>query len=676
MHIGCQYKYSTIAVCIYAKTKIMFTDLKKRVKDNFDKMSMSELFYVTIDRDAIWEQYLSGFPENERQEHNCNCCKSFIRQYGGIVAIINGTKVSMWDEVEVDGYTDAIANLSEYVKSLPITDVFINGFTKCGTDKNPDKVRNVIWQHFYIELPSKFVVREDSIDATKGDKRSNKDVLARGLAEISIETTESVLELIEENSIYRGKEFEAILKQFLSLQKEYKKASDKDLFTWSKSVTSSSALCRLRNASIGTLLVNLSEGMDIELAVGKFEQMVAPTNYKRPTSLVTPKMVEQAQEKLKELGLEHSMERRFANQTDLNTEDVIYVDKSSNVSDVFADITKDTIVNPRNFSKTEEISINDFIEKIVPNSEEIEVLLENRHLPNMVSLITGVDKEVKSLFKWDNLFSWSYTGGITDTIKERVKQAGGNVEGVLRVSLSWFNFDDLDLHVIEPNGTRIYYGDKRSITSGQLDVDMNAGSGTTREAVENIVWTDQNRMREGNYQVIVNNYSKRENVNFGYDVQIEYGGEIFDLSSLKSPSNSQSDVVAMFNYSKEKGIVFTSNVNSTVTSKEKWGLKTNKFHKVKNIMLSPNYWEKQIGNKHFMFFLENAINDESTRPFFNEFLKDDFTENRKVFEILGSKIKVEATINQLSGIGFSETNRNNIIVRVKGKLTRTFKIVI
>lgn len=50
----------------------------------------------------------------------------------------------------------------------------------------------------------------------------------------------------------------------------------------------------------------------------------------------------------------------------------------------------------------------------------------------------------------DNNFSWAYTGGITDSIKERVKQAGGNVDGELRISLSWFNFDDLDLHVIEP----------------------------------------------------------------------------------------------------------------------------------------------------------------------------------------------------------------------------------
>ena len=46
----------------------------------------------------------------------------------------------------------------------------------------------------------------------------------------------------------------------------------------------------------------------------------------------------------------------------------------------------------------------------------------------------------------------------TSYIKEKVKNAGGNVNGVLRCSLSWFNYDDLDIHVKEPGGNHIYYG--------------------------------------------------------------------------------------------------------------------------------------------------------------------------------------------------------------------------
>ena len=59
----------------------MFKDLKKQVQDNFQNMlSLSEhLFYVTIDRDGVWEKYLEGFVEEERQGHNCNLLKKSIK---------------------------------------------------------------------------------------------------------------------------------------------------------------------------------------------------------------------------------------------------------------------------------------------------------------------------------------------------------------------------------------------------------------------------------------------------------------------------------------------------------------------------------------------------------------------------------------------------------------------
>ena len=75
----------------------MFTKLKKQVSDNFNKLSKNDsLFYISIDRDLIWEKYLSGFSdETEKQGHNCNCCKSFLRQWSGIIAIVDNKVVSI-----------------------------------------------------------------------------------------------------------------------------------------------------------------------------------------------------------------------------------------------------------------------------------------------------------------------------------------------------------------------------------------------------------------------------------------------------------------------------------------------------------------------------------------------------------------------------------------------------
>jgi hypothetical protein len=42
--------------------------------------------------------------------------------------------------------------------------------------------------------------------------------------------------------------------------------------------------------------------------------------------------------------------------------------------------------------------------------------------------------------------------------------------------------------------------------------------------------------------------------------------------------------------------------------------------------------------------------------------------------MVGSKIKVSGEENQLSGLGFSSTQRNSVVARVKGAFTRTIKI--
>ncbi len=487
---------------------------------------------------------------------------------------------------------------------------------------------------------------------------------------------DTILELVAQNSLYRGKDFEAIVKQFQSLKKEYDTIQDelKDNYVWLKSTEISQALCKIRNSSIGTLLIDLSKGDDLDGAVRAFESVVAPTNYKRPAPIITSKMIEDAKNRIEALGFKNSLERRYANTNDISINDCLYVDRSSEIVDIFGELEKEVVINPKTLSKIEEISIADFIEKVLPTSKSIELLLENSQLNNMVSLITAVDKDSPTMFKWNNHVSWSYTGGITDSIKERVKAAGGKVDGELRVSLSWFNYDDLDLHVIEPNKNKIYFSSKVSNTSGTLDIDQNAGSAATRNAVENIVWSNKAKMLVGDYKVIVNNFNKRETSNVGFIVQVECNGEIFDFEHKISPPNKGDISVVEFNYDKTNGITFKNNVKSNILSKDKWNLSTNKYHKVKNIMLSPNYWEYPIGNKHYIVVLENCISDEAPRPFFNEFLQEELLKEKRVFEVLGGKLKVEQDANQLSGLGFSETIKNSFIVKVEGSFKRVLKV--
>jgi hypothetical protein len=656
----------------------MFKNIKKQIHEKAAGFSNSTLFQVTVDRDLIWSIYLDNLPEDIRQEHTCNCCKSFLRQYGGIVTVqSDGTRQSLWDITDVPAvYADAIRALRRYIHTLPITGRFFAERINCGTDSNHDAKRGVVWSHFHIRVPNQCVFPADRIGPLSSCATADKEVLERSLLEITENAVQTVLELIGQNSLYRGNEHLANVSRFAETQRIFRDVAGhlKPDWCWQASASLPATICRIRNTAIGTLLVDLSEGKDLDVAVSAFERMVAPTNYKRPTALVTPRMVAAAETRLDELGLKGSLNRRILSGTDLTANNTLFSYRPTKVAgtSVFDEIKQGSLVNPKSLTKVEEISIDDFITGVLPTAKSIRALLENHHLGNLVTLVGPQDPEDPTLFN----FSWSYTGEVADSIKERVKQAGGKVDGYIRISLSWGNFDDLDLHLQEPGGAHVFYGSKRGRSGATLDVDMNAGGGHTRTPVENIFWKNPPAM-EGDYVVFVHQFVRREASNTGFDVELEFDGEVYEVSAPDNGRTNTNHTAFAFNYTRAKGVVVKGQSTpkaGSYRSQEKWGLSTGQFHHVRAITLSPNHWSGAVGNKHFFFLLEGCKSDQKTRGFYNEFLKEELSADRKVFEILGSKVQVEPTEDELSGIGFSETVRNSLFVEVEGAFKRMLKI--
>ena len=674
-----------------------FCEMRAKFQEHFDSITKNatHLFEVDLDKDELWQTYLSSFPAGtnlmyrERTEHDCSCCRHFIKNIGNVVVIKNNKMISVWDfETGDKTYQPVITALSEFVHSHLVTNVFLSPCKHIGTDHNMEMTNDKLIQydHFYLELSNKFVQTGRSIPDMQGEYRDSRNVFKRSLDEITEDSIMTVLELIGQKSLYRGEEWKGVLTDFLKLKRDYIKLSafEQELFAWEKSISVGGAVSRIRNHSMGTLLVNISEGMDLDNAVTKYEAIVAPANYKRPKAIFTKKMLEDAKKKIEELGYMGSLARRYAHLDDITINNILFADRNVKAdigsSDIFADMEKSIAVNPKKFSKVEEIGIDDFISGVLPTAKKMEVLLENRLSSNMVSLIAPADKTAPSMFKWDNAFSWAYAGNIADSdIKANVKSAGGDVNGVMRFSIQWncfdgYNDDDFDAHCIEPNGNEIYFAQKRSrFTKGQLDIDITHPDRNV-PAVENITFASKDTLLNGTYKFFVDNYNHRTGKS-GFKAEIEIDGQIYSFEYNRSLRTDEKVQVAEVTFN-NGNFTISEKLPSSVSSREVWSLNTNQFVPVSVIMYSPNYWDEQkgIGNKHYFFMLKDCINPDTPNSFYNEFLKEELTPYRRVFEALGMKTAVQEADNQLSGVGFCSTRRNEIIVKVTGSTERIVKV--
>lgn len=183
--------------------------------------------------------------------------------------------MSIWDVVAEGYYNDVALAMSKFVKEQKIKTKYMSAETGYGVASNKQVLASgevLTFNHFHCKLPNALVNRD--FRSVLSVVESNKQVFNRGLNELTIDALETTLELIAQNSLYRGSEFKDGISGFLKSKRTYDALTDsteKDIFVWSNVESKGS---RIRNTAIGTLLQDLSEGRDLESAVKAYEQVV------------------------------------------------------------------------------------------------------------------------------------------------------------------------------------------------------------------------------------------------------------------------------------------------------------------------------------------------------------------------------------------------------------------
>lgn len=677
-----------------------FHELEKMLLEHFETLcsSCGDAFQTDADGDELWKTYLDSFsPQKnpifrERTEHDCSCCRHFIKNIGGVV-FLNGVldKQTIWGfEVNDPEYQQVLDAMNDYVQDRTITDVYLSKDMSVGTVSSLEyRDGNVnSFEHFWLPLPRTMIYRGGwgTLGTELSMIRDTAHVFERSLTEITLDAIDTILELIRSNTLYKGAEWKSAIEELRKHKVRYDilEEGKKGLYAWANVKKVGPVIGKIRNHSIGVLLTDVSAGTELNEAVTRYERIVAPANYKRPKAIFTAKMLEEAKKTIMELGYMDSLPRRYARLDDITVNNILFSnrDAAKRISGgVFDDMMAEAKNSAKRFDRVEEIPIERFISDVLPDAREIEAYVENRHAANMVSLIAPVDADAPSLFKWGNPFSWAYSGNVTDSaIRENVKNAGGNVDGVLRFSIQWndrgeWDRNDLDAHCKGPGGMDIaFYSKYDARSGGQLDVDITHPQ-NGKPAVENITWSHRNSMPCGDYHFFVHQYCMRGGRN-GFRAELAADGETYSFDYPKELRQNESVHVAVVTVNKDRTFTVKPLLSPTTASREIWGIKTVSFVPVSVVMLSPNYWDEQtgIGNKHYMFMLKGCVNPEKPNGFYNEFLKQELADHKRVFEALGGRMAVDESEDQLSGLGFSSTLRNELVVKVKGSTERVMKI--
>ena len=152
-----------------------FKPFRDQIESQYNKLQATgNLYTVQIDKDQLWEHYLTSFPTGsnpiyrERTDHDCSTCKAFIRNIGAVVAIIDNKLVSVWnihpDNID-PAYYEVATSMKQLVESQSIDNIFrfdcriqLHATTKELLPNNSVK----IWNHFSANVHKPFKVTDGS----------------------------------------------------------------------------------------------------------------------------------------------------------------------------------------------------------------------------------------------------------------------------------------------------------------------------------------------------------------------------------------------------------------------------------------------------------------------------------------------------------------------------------
>lgn len=394
------------------------------------KSAVPGAVFRTQGGDELWTRFLKALPADYRQVYNCNCCRRFITNYGGLVTIgENGMpEPLLWDKEDApEFFYNAVVLMRKFIIASRVSGVFVwDNLLDWGT---PLTGR---WTHFggtpmahWKANPLKTPEQEEA------EKKEEFGMLSRALSNYKLDVAKEAVRFLESDTLHRSDVALQCATWFLNLhlaldavRRRHPNPSGVSAGTlcsnvvWTQVAKAPAGWCHVSTSMIGTLLEDIKSGLSVEVVKARWDKKVNPFQYLRPQAAPSDGAIKRAEEIFAKLGLAPALRRRFARFDEVEAmgamlwKPAFELPSEESAEGVFSHL------RPKHKSKivpaeldAGKITWEKFKEKVLPYALEIEFMATPFRKMGYYGFVTAAIPTAPPVLQWDSLehrnpFSW------------------------------------------------------------------------------------------------------------------------------------------------------------------------------------------------------------------------------------------------------------------------------
>lgn len=393
-------------------------ELQRQFTEN---LQAGDNLLFTTDAEGLFDAYLAAIPERHRQYYTCNCCRTFVNRYGGLVTIdAEGNKVPvLWGNEAPGLHHEGSVAMRRIVRRAQVTGVFLAsepvwGYAEAGG-----------FQHMHVKPAPGLLFKRGLLSAGQAmaAKREDFRTVARALTEFTCHHIEQAVNLLRTDALYRSEKVLGVAEFLHKLHADRaaaKGSEARDNILWRAVAAAPAGVCHPRSSMIGTLLEDIASGMNFDQVARRFADKMHPLQYQRPQAAPTAANVARAEKLVADMGIESALRRRYARLEDIQKLwSPPAAEKTAQPPGVFSHVTlKEAagIVQKGLSAPVQDITWEKFRRTVLPSARKIEFVVPTGRI-NFCGLVTASDPDAKPILQWDseevrNPVSWYvYNGG-------------------------------------------------------------------------------------------------------------------------------------------------------------------------------------------------------------------------------------------------------------------------